>query len=172
MEHSAHKDLLKLIDSVRERIKDSSVIIELCEKYDVDVNYIDLIPMAFADIDVSARTDKGCLYFNYRLLDDGDFERDDHYMVHEIVHHFQQCFGDGPTEGSNNSEEYLDNELEQAGFQAQTEYLSEEYGTGMAEQYVDKVLDHHDVDGPDRKKRKKELLELAHLVSKVKTGVK
>ena len=167
MERSSHKELLKLIDSVRDRIKDSTVIKELCDQYGVDVDYIDLIPMAFADINVSARTDKGCLYFNYKLLDDGDFERDDHYMVHEIVHHFQQCFGDGPTEGSDSSKDYLDNKLEQAGFKAQTEFLSENYGDERAEKYVNKVLDHHNVDVPDRIRRKKDLLNLASAVSKI-----
>ena len=158
----SHKELLKIIDEVRERIKNSDVLKDMCEEHDVDVDYIDLIPMAFSDLDVSARTDKGCIYFNFKLLDDEDFQSDDHYMIHEIKHHFQQCFGDGPTQGAADGD-YLDNEFEQEGFQAQTEYLSETRGDEAALEYVEKVFDHHDVPEKDRKKRKDDLLNLASL---------
>ncbi len=156
----SHRELLPLIDEVRERIKKTDVVKDMCREHGVETDYIDLIPMAFADLDVSARTDKGCIYFNYRLLDDDDFLNDDHYMAHEIVHHFQQCHGDGPTTGGD-GEDYLDNEYEIEGFQAQTEYLAETRDNNAAEKYVDQVLDHHDVNGKDRKKRKDELLNIA-----------
>jgi len=158
----SHQELLKIIDEVRERIKGSDVLQDMCDENGVDVDYIDLIPMAFQDLDVSARTDKGCIYFNFKLLDDQDFQSDDHYMIHEIKHHFQQCFGDGPTQGAAEGE-YLDNEFEQEGFQAQTEYLSETRGDEAAEKYVDKVFDYHNVPEVERKKRKKDLLNLASL---------
>jgi len=160
MTDKSHKELLKIIDSVRDRVKESDVYKDMCKKHGVDLDYIYLIPMAFDDIQVSARTNKGCIYFNYALLEDGDFEKEDHYMIHEIVHHFQQCYGDGPTQGSNKNN-YLDNEFEQEGFQAQTEYLSETRDDDAAERYVKKVLDHHDVPEDERKKRREDLLNIA-----------
>ena len=160
MNRPSHKELLKVINSVKDRVKNSDVYKDLCKEYGVDDNYIYLVPMAFDDIDVSARTDKGCIYFNYALLDDGDFENEDHYMIHELVHHFQQCFGNGPTHGST-KDSYLDNKYEQEGFQAQTEYLSETRNDEAAENYVEKVLDHHDVPEKERDKRRKDLLELS-----------
>lgn len=132
----------------------------MCDEYDVDIDYIDIVPMAFDKIQVSARTNKGCIYFNYSLLEDGDFEKEDHYMIHEMVHHFQQCFSNGPTKGSN-KEDYLDNKYEQEGFQAQTEYLSETRNDEVAEEYVDKVMDHHDVPENERDERRNDLLNLA-----------
>jgi hypothetical protein len=156
----SHKELLKVIDSVREKVKESDVYKDLCKEYGVDIDYIDVVPMAFDDLDVSARTNKGCIYFNHALLEDGDFEKEDHYMIHEMVHHFQQCFGDGPTQGST-KDSYLDNEFEQEGFQAQTEYLSETRDDETAEKYVDKVLDHHEVPNKEREERRKDLLNLA-----------
>lgn len=160
-----HKELLKTIDSVRQRVKDSEVYRDMCEEHGVSIDYIDIVPMAFDDIDVSARTNKGCIYFNFALLDDGDFEAEDHYMIHEMVHHFQQCFGDGPTKGST-EDSYLDNEYEQEGFQAQTEYLSETRDDEAAEEYVEKVLDHHDVPKKERDKRREDLLNLAVEISR------
>ena len=117
--------------------------------------------MAFKPLSVSARTEKGCIYFSDALLQDG-FEDDDHYMVHEIVHHFQQCFGDAPTKGSMDSEEYLDNKFEQEGFKAQTKYLSETRDNNAAKEYVEQVLNHHEVPENKKNKRRKELLTLAH----------
>lgn len=156
----SHKELLKLIDAVRKKVKKSDVYRELCEEYGVDIDYIDIVPMAFDDLDVSARTDRGCIYFNYALLKDGDFENEDHYMMHELTHWVQQCFGDGPTKGST-KDSYLDNEFEQEGFQAQTEYLSETRNDNVAEKYVEKVLDHHEVPKNEREKRRKDLLNIA-----------
>lgn len=156
----SHKELLGVINAVRERVKDSDVYKDMCKEHGVSIDYIDVVPMAFDDINVSARTNKGCIYFNYALLNDGDFDKEDHYMIHEMVHHFQQCFGDGPTEGST-KDDYLDNEYEQEGFQAQTEYLSETRDDETAEEYVDKVLDHHEVPEKEREKRRNDLLNLA-----------
>jgi hypothetical protein len=156
----SHKELLVIIDSVKQKVKQSDVYKDMCEENGVEIDYIDLVPMAFEDIEVSARTNKGCIYFNYALIDDGDFESEDHYMIHELTHHFQQCFGDGPTQGST-KDSYLDNEFEQEGFQAQTEYLSETRDDETAEKYVTKVLDHHEVPESERDKRREDLLNLA-----------
>ena len=155
-----HSESMNIINEVRESIKNSDVIKEMCDEHGVGVDYIDLVPMAFAELDVSARTDKGCLYFNFKLLNDGDFQKADHYMVHELRHHFQQCHGDGPTHGSTD-DDYLDNEFEQEGFQAQTEYIDETRGRDAADQYVEKVLDHHEVPEDEKKSRKDELLQVA-----------
>jgi len=157
LQKKPHKELLKLIDASRDRIIDNDVYLDLCEEYEVDPGVIYLIPMCFSDLEVSARTEHGVIYFNYKLLDDNDFSNDDHYMIHELTHVFQQCFGDGPTH-SEPGEHYLDNEFEQEGFQNQTKYISDIKGDDEAEEYVDKVLDHHEIPQKERKKRFKELM--------------
>jgi hypothetical protein len=156
----SHKQLLPLLQRVKDKIKKSDTVKDMCKEYGQDVDIVDLVPMAFADLDVSARTDKGVIYFNYSLLDTP--EEIDSYASHELTHFFQQAFGDGPTSGSTDSEDYLDNEFEQDGFQAQTKYLSETRDDQTAIDYVEKVLDHHDVAPKDRKKRKDELLSIAN----------
>jgi hypothetical protein len=152
--------LAKLIDKVREKLKTSQTIIDMFQEYEVDLAEIDLIPICFSELEVSARTEHGIIYLNYSLLSDGDFENDDHYLAHEIDHFLQQTTGSQPTQGSTD-DSYLDNEFEQEGFQTQTKYLSETKGDEAAEQYVDKVLDHHEVEGKERKEKRKELLQLA-----------
>ena len=74
LKHKTHKELLELIDKVRQRIKKSDTVKGMFEEAGVDINLIDYIPMTFADLDVSARTDHGVIYFNYSLLNDDDFE--------------------------------------------------------------------------------------------------
>jgi len=160
----SHKDLLQLIDKVRARVKQHPTVIAMFKEHGVDLDELDLIPMCFADLDVSARTDHGVIYFNYSLLDDGDFEDDDHYMVHEVTHFLQQTTGNTPTQGADDGI-YLDNEAEIEGFQNQTEFLADTRDDEHAEDYVEQVLDHHEVtDTSERDKRKKELLQLASLL--------
>lgn len=153
------KQELELLNSVKEKIKKNDVVINMFKKHNVNLDYIEYVPLAFADIPVSGRTDHGIIYFNYKLLEKPD--QLDHYSVHEILHWIQQCFSSKATQGANDGD-YLDNKFEQEGFRAQTEYLSETRGDGVAEKYIDKVLDHHEVDSKkEREKRKKKLLELS-----------
>lgn len=155
----SNKKLLQLLDKAKKELKKSDTIQKLCEEHGVSTDYIDLVPMTFTDLDVSARTDKGIIYFNTQLIDDF-IEKHLHYMAHELTHNFQQCFGDGPTTGSQ-GEDYLDNKYEIEGFQTQTEYITETRDDEAADEYIDQVLDHHDVPKSDRKQRKDELLNIA-----------
>jgi hypothetical protein len=154
------KQELELLNSVKEKIKSNDVLINMFKKHGVNIDYLDLFPMAFSDsIDVSARTDHGVIYFNAKLLEKPD--QLDHYMIHELSHVAQQCFRNSATQGANDGD-YLDNKFEQEGFRNQTEYLSETRSPEVAEEYIDKVLDHHDVDSKkEREKRKKKLLQLS-----------
>lgn len=154
------KKLRPLIDKVRQKIKDHPVVIKMFQDYDVNIDEIDLIPMCFAEMDVSAKTDHGCLYFNINLLDDNDFDKDDHYVTHEITHFLQQCTGTKPTPGSD-SGDYLKNPAEVEAFNNQSEYISDTRSDKDAKDYINKVLDHHDVKGKKRKERMDALLELS-----------
>lgn len=160
-----HSKLSKALDRVKKRLKNNQVVKDMFKKFKIDLNELDFVPMCFADLDVSARTEHGIIYLNYSLLADGDFDKDDHYLTHELTHFCQQTTGDGPTKGSTD-DNYLDNPAEQEGFKNQTEYLSETRGDDAAKNYVNKVLDHHDVPEDERGKRKRELLNLA---SKIKS---
>ena len=149
------KNLLKQIQVAKDRIKNSDVIKKLFKEYDIDINEIDLVPVCFKDLDVSARTSHGCIYLNTNLIDT-DFT---HYLVHELSHIAQQTTGSKPTKGSND-DDYLDNKDEQEGFQNQTEYIAEEHGARAAEKYIEKVLDHHNVEeDEERAEKKKKLLK-------------
>lgn len=150
------KQQLKIINILKKKIKNHEIINNMFNDYDVDLDEIDLIPMGFADLDVSARTDHGIILLNYNMLQDGSFLNDDHYLIHEITHFLQQCSGDGPTKGGD--EDYLDNKYEQEAFQNQTEYMADTQGEDVAESYVDQVMYRHEVPKDEREEKKDQLL--------------
>lgn len=149
--------LLGLIARMKKFLKKHPIVIKMFKEYDVPIEELDLIPMKFDDLDVSARTDHGIITFNIKLLADGDFHKDYMYAVHEIEHFLQQTTGDGPTQGAEDGD-YLENPYEQEGFQRQIEYLDDMYGEDEAENYVDHLLDHHEVKDSDEREEKKEKL--------------
>jgi len=152
-----YKSLNRMIKKMREYLKNDGVVQEMFKEYDVDISEIDLIPMRFGNLDVSAKTDHGVIIFNYRLLTDGDFFKDFSYGVHEMTHWLQQTTGTKPTKSSDDGS-YLDNPFEQEGFQNQVEYIANQFGPGEAENYVDDLLEHHEVEEGKEFKEKKETL--------------
>ena len=140
-----YRSLNRMLKKMREYLKQNEVVQRMFEEYGVDIEEIDFIPMMFGNLDVSAKTDHGVIIFNYRLLCDGDFFKDFSYGTHEITHWLQQCTGKKATKSSDDGE-YLHNPYEQEGFQNQIEYIAEQFGEGEAEEYVDDLLEHHEVE--------------------------
>jgi hypothetical protein len=153
--------LLRLIDGAKKYLKKDEVMQRVFEEHGVPIEYLDFVPMCFADLDVSAKTVKGVVYLNFKLLCDGDFFKDFGYIIHETTHCLQQCFGKKPTKGSDEGE-YLDNKYEIEGFQNQVEYMANQFGEDEAENYVDNLLEHHEIDDKNKAEEKKE--ELMSLV--------
>src|ERR1019366_6415499 len=128
------KVLLKIIEKAKKYLKTNEVIIDMCKEYDLDPDIIDLVPMRFGDIDVSARTANGIITFNYKLLCDGDFIKDYQYACHEFLHYIDQCYGEKPTKVATEGD-YLENPYEQKAFKYQLKYIENEHGPEEAEKY-------------------------------------
>lgn len=152
-----YRTLNRMLKKLREFLKKDEVVQKMFKEYEVDIEEIDYIPMKFGNLDVSAKTDHGVIIYNYKLLTDGDFFKDFSYGVHEITHWLQQTTGTKPTKSSDDGS-YLDNPFEQEGFQNQIEYISKQDGKEEAENYVDSLLDHHDIEDKERDKKKETLM--------------
>jgi len=152
-----YQSLNRMIKKLREFLKQDDTTKEMFKEYGVSIEEIDFIPMKFGNLDVSAKTDHGVIVFNYKLLCDGDFFKDFSYGVHEITHWLQQTTGTKPTQSSDEGS-YLDNPFEQEGFQNQVQYIADNFGDQEAEEYVDQLLDHHEIDDKKEKEDKKETL--------------
>lgn len=154
------------IEKLRRDLKNDPITQNLFSEYQVPISELDSIPMFFAQFPVSARTEHGIIYFNLELIEENNEPNQEkwrsnyHYAHHELTHYLQQTTGIGPTKGSD-EDSYLDNEFEQEGFQEQTKFISHHEGEEKAENYIEQVLDHHDVDGEERKEKKKDLLHFA-----------
>lgn len=153
-----YKSLNRMIKKMRDFLKKDETVLAMFKKYDVDIEELDLIPMRFGKLDVSAKTDHGVIIFNYSLLTDGDFFKDFSYGVHEMTHWLQQTAGKKATTNSDDGD-YLHNKFEQEGFQNQVEYIANQFGDGEAENYVDDLLDHHDKSGKEKKELETVLLD-------------
>ena len=153
-----HSELSKLIDSIRKTLKKNDVVIKLFKKFKVSIDELDLIPIRFSELEVSARTEHAVISLNYELLK--EIKRIPSYIVHEITHWLQQTTGDQPTQGSDD-QDYLDNVFEIEGFQNQTEFISDTEGDLKAKEYTKKVLDHHNTPKNEIKEKEKDLLRLA-----------
>jgi hypothetical protein len=152
-----YKTLNRMIKKMRATLKKDEVVQKMFKEYDVDLEELDLIPMRFGNLDVSAKTDHGVIIYNYKLLCDGDFLDDYSYGVHEMTHWLQQTTGNKPTQGADEGS-YLDNPFEQEGFQNQVEYIANTKGEEEAENYVDDLLEHHEVENKKEFEEKKETL--------------
>lgn len=152
------KVLLKIINKAKNHIKKDDVINDLCKEYNVKPDLIDLIPVRFGDLDVSAQTKSGIIILNYKLLCNGDFSKNYSYLIHEIVHVLQQCFRDGPSQGAADGP-YLENPYEIDGFQRQLEYIDNQFGKEKAEDYASHLVDYHDISPKQKEEKKEELLE-------------
>jgi hypothetical protein len=152
-----YKTLNRMLKKMREHLKGDETVQKMFKEYGVDLEEIDLIPMKFGKLDVSAKTDHGVLIFNWKLLCDGDFLDDYSYGVHEITHWLQQTTGNKPTQSADDGS-YLDNPFEQEGFQNQVEYIAKEKGPEEAEEYVEDLLEHHDIKDEEELEEKKEIL--------------
>jgi hypothetical protein len=150
--------LMRLINKAKKSIKNDETWVKVCKEYDETPDIIDLIPMKFGTLDVSASTNHGIVILNYKLLCDGDFEKDYSYIIHESVHYLQQTCTDKPTKSADDGD-YLHNKFEQEGFANQVDYIANHEGEDKAEDYVDDLLDHHDKSGKESDKLKDVLLE-------------
>lgn len=148
--------LQRIIERAKKYLKSNDVMKNVLEEYDLDVSEIDVIPVMFKELDVSARTERGVVYLNYKLLCDGDFFKDYSYLVHEFTHYAQQTTGTKPTQGADEGD-YLDNPYEVEGFQNQVEWIGEHFGEDEADEYVDDMLDFHGLKGKDKEEKAEEL---------------
>jgi hypothetical protein len=147
--------LLKLINNAKQKLKKDPTMIDVCKEYNISVDIIDLIPIKFGDLDVSASTNHGIITLNYKLLCGNNNWKS--YLTHEITHWMQQCLSSKPTKGSDEGD-YLDNPYEIEAFQNQVEYIADHDGEESAEDYTSDLLDYHEINSKKEKSKKKEEL--------------
>lgn len=153
----SQRDNTDLINKMRQVAKKDPGVIEKFKEYRIPLKHIDHVSIQYADLGVSAKTKGGKIYLNNRLLaSDNPFDESIHYVVHELAHVLQQLTGQH-NKGSAN-DRYIDKPTEEEAFMLQIDYKRREEGPEEAEEYVDGLLEHHNLKGKDKEEKKKELL--------------
>jgi len=145
---------------MKEKVKKDPALIDKFKEYNVSLDDIDGVHVEFCPLDVSAKTKDKKIYLNENMLanDKEDLSDPMHYLIHELVHFLQQKTGLG--DRGTHDTEYLDKPTEEEAFQVQIDFKKREEGKEDADEYVEGLLDHHDLDGKKRKNKKKELMQL------------
>lgn len=152
------EDELEILSSLRKELKKDPTAIKIVKEYNQDMDILDGVPIDISnEIDVSAKTVNSRILLNKKLLKE-PFEIIMRYLVHELVHvfqHFELEGKDDPYEGY----DYLDRPDEIEAFQFQIEFDKNKRGEEDAVEYVEDLLEYHDIPDSDKEDKKEELLE-------------
>jgi len=140
---------------MKEQVKKDPVVVKKFEEYGIPIADIDKVHVEFCPLDVSAKTKDRKIYINEKMLAD-DGQDPTHYLVHELMHYLQQTSG----KTKSNADDYLDKPTEQEAFEAQVDFKKRDESPEDAEEYVDGLLDYHDINGKERKEKKEELMDV------------
>jgi hypothetical protein len=150
------EEVSKIIKLMKDKVKKDPALISKFKEYKVPIETIDNVEVSFVPLDVSAKTKNKKIYLNESMLcADSKVKDPTQYLVHEMIHFLQQFTGN--TQGHEKSE-YLDKDTEIESFKTQVDYKKRNEGKEEAEEYVDDLLDYHNLDGKKREQKEKELL--------------
>jgi len=151
------QSIIELLAKVKRELKKNTIAEEICREHNFGIDIIDGISFEFEDdLEASAKTINSKILLNSNLMDE-EFEIIMRYAIHELVHALQHMRGEGGEKDEAGS--YLDREDELEAFQYQIEYELEERGEESAEEYVDNLIEYHEVPPEERENKKEELLE-------------
>jgi hypothetical protein len=140
----------KLIQKIKKQIKKEESFLGKCKEYNRDPSFVDDVKIDFKPLDVSAKTVNGDVIINEQLLEKGDWDDIMRYVTHELCHVLQQEAG--KVDGVTDKEDYLKDENEVEAFGVQVEYMDEHVPEKELQEYLEDLLDHHGVEGKERKK--------------------
>ncbi|MFA5048998.1 MAG: hypothetical protein WC516_08295 [Patescibacteria group bacterium] len=149
-----YSDRIKFLKSI---IKKDKVYLDKCKEYDREPSFIDDVNVYFSPIDVSAKTVNGEIFLNENLFNE-PIEKQLRYLGgHEIIHVMQQEAG--KVNGKVDKEDYLDDPNEQEAFKTQLKFQCEHESAEEIQDYIENLLDHHDIRGKEREEKAKILVE-------------
>jgi hypothetical protein len=153
-EERSKEYLNQIVEKMKTDVKDEKEYLELCEKYNKNKDFIDEIEITFEPLDVSAKTINGKIILNEKLID-APWKDKMRYLIHETTHVLQQEVG--KVDGKTKKEDYLDDPNEQEAFKAQISYMEKKESPEEIQEYIEELLDHHNIRGKERKEKKEEL---------------
>lgn len=152
------EDEVEILTKIRQSLKNDPTAKKIFQDHGKEMEYLDGIPIDISDeIDVSAKTINSRIILNKKLLDE-PFEILMRYAIHELVHALQHMDSEGG-EDPYSEHEYLDRPDELEAFKYQIEYDKNNRGEDKVIEYVEDLLDYHDIPEHEQEEKKNELLE-------------
>lgn len=150
-------DETELLSKIRKALLSDKIAKKMCKDKNVESWFLEGVPISFQKIKPSAKTVDSKIILNEKLATKpfGVIMR---YVIHELTHAIQHAEKYGKVQPSKKQTEYLDRDSELEAFQNQIEFDAKRLGKEKAEEYVEDLLDYHDVDKDDRAEKKDELL--------------
>jgi len=148
---------IELIAKVKRELRNEDIAKDICSEYGFDIDILDGISIEFEDdLEASAKTIDGAILLSSNLISK-DFEVIMRYAIHELVHAVQhmKITNMDQFEGK----EYLDRDDELEAFQYQVEYEAKAVGAEEAEEYVEDLIEYHEIPDDEVEKKKEELMD-------------
>ncbi len=153
------KNEMEVLSQIKQQLKIDPVTIKIFNDLDKDIEILEGIPIDFSDeIDVSAKTVNSRIILNKALMHE-PFEIMMRYAIHELVHALQHMDLQNHVSDPYEDEEYLDRPDELEAFQYQIEFDKNNRGEEEVIEYVEDLVDYHDLEEADKDDKKSELLE-------------
>lgn len=150
------ENIIETLAEIKKELKDNPIAHEICDEYGFQIDIIDGIPIEFIeDLDASAKTLDARIQLNTNLLDE-DFAIIMRYAIHELVHALQHMRSVEIDPYSD--EDYLDRGDELEAFQYQIAFDAENRGRNEAEDYVNDLIEYHEIPEPEQDVKKTELM--------------
>lgn len=146
----------EILAELRSFLENSSMAKDICSENNMPISFLSGVPISFDDMKESARTVNSSIFLN-RKLTKKPMDIIKRYLIHEITHAIQHVAEPGASKEVKNKE-YLDKDTEVEAFKNQISFQKKNEGTGRTNEYLEGLLDFHDLKGVKRKHKKKELL--------------
>ena len=146
------------LSNIRTFILTNKIALEICDEFGYNESILMGVPIVFSsDLDVSAKTIDGQMILNSDLIEEG-YEILLRYVIHELVHVFQHIENKSKKD-LYPDHEYLDRPDELEAFKYQIEFDESMRGEKDVIEYVEGLLEHHDVPSEEKIDKAVELME-------------
>lgn len=153
------KTELDALAEIKQCLKIDPVALKIFQEHNKDISILEGIPIDFSDqIDVSAKTVNSRIILNKALLNE-PFEIMMRYAIHELVHALQHLELQHEASDPYEDDEYLDRPDELEAFQYQIEFDNNNRSEEEVIEYVEDLVDYHDLNDDEKDEKKSELLQ-------------
>ena len=147
-------DNMEDLFDIRTDLLKNPIAKEICSDNSIGDWFLEAVPIMYSELDVSAKTEDGNIMLNEDLKNHPHSTRM-RYVLHELVHAIQHSLD--KNKDIDKTREYLERDDEQEAFKYQLKYDEKKSSKKDLKDYIENLLEHHDVPKKDKKQLVREL---------------